>query len=123
MANPLPNEEEIYRKIEKKEITIDPEILGLIRHHIGNDLQVIFLGVGLLMDTPPWVLRTTGMVTRVLCRLHILKGGSLEVEKVCRETLIRAANIKKLLNKIRDVSPNGDIMLKLPEEKKKNLNS
>jgi len=46
MANPLPNEEEIYAKIKKENITIHPLIWELINHHIGNDLYTINLIIG-----------------------------------------------------------------------------
>ena len=46
MANPLPNEQEIYDKIKREKINIHPLIWELIRHHIGNDLYVINIILG-----------------------------------------------------------------------------
>ena len=46
MANPLPNEQEIYEKIKKENITIHPVIWELIDHHIGNGLYMINLILG-----------------------------------------------------------------------------
>lgn len=46
MANPLSNEQEIYEKIKKDNITIHPLIWELINHHIGNDLYMINLVIG-----------------------------------------------------------------------------
>lgn len=46
MANPLPNEQEIYEKIKKENITIHPAIWELIDHHIGNGLYMINLILG-----------------------------------------------------------------------------
>jgi len=54
MANPLPNEQEIFEKIKKENITIHPLIWELINHHIGNDLYMINLIVGLtILDGEP----------------------------------------------------------------------
>jgi len=46
MANPLPNEQEIYEKIKKENITIHPLVWQLIEHHINNDLYMINLIIG-----------------------------------------------------------------------------
>lgn len=46
MANPLPNEQEIYEKIKKENLTIAPIIWQLINHHINNDLYAINLILG-----------------------------------------------------------------------------
>ncbi|MBI5145163.1 MAG: hypothetical protein HZA27_03145 [Candidatus Omnitrophica bacterium] len=43
MASPLPNEKELYEKIEKEKITIPASIGDLFFHHIGNDVYAISL--------------------------------------------------------------------------------
>lgn len=46
MANPLPNEQEIYEEIKRENFTIAPIIWQLINHHINNDLHAINLILG-----------------------------------------------------------------------------
>jgi hypothetical protein len=46
MANPLPNEEALYQKIEKENLTVHPVIWDLLSHHIGNDLYVVAIIIG-----------------------------------------------------------------------------
>lgn len=46
MANPLTNEQEIYEKIRKENITLHPLIWQLIEHHINNDVYMINLIIG-----------------------------------------------------------------------------
>jgi len=46
MSNPLPNEQEIYAKIKKENITIHPLVWQLIEHHINNDIYMINLIIG-----------------------------------------------------------------------------
>lgn len=41
MANPLPDESEIYKNLKKNKVTIPHDIWDLIDHHIGNDLHII----------------------------------------------------------------------------------
>ncbi|MDD5730076.1 MAG: hypothetical protein PHN57_02995 [Candidatus Omnitrophica bacterium] len=54
MANPLPNEEEIYRQIKNEKITIDPGILDFLYHYIGDDISAInLLCQYYLMDNSP----------------------------------------------------------------------
>ena len=46
MANPLPNEAQIYEKIKQEKIKIHPLVWELISHYIGNDVHVIHLITG-----------------------------------------------------------------------------
>lgn len=46
MANPLPNEKELYEKIEKEKISIPPDFWDLLEHHLGNDIYAISLIAG-----------------------------------------------------------------------------
>ena len=46
MANPLLNEEEIYKQIQDENISIHPLVWELLSHHIGNDLHMINLILG-----------------------------------------------------------------------------
>lgn len=46
MANPLPNEKEIYEKISKEKLTVPEEVWELLSHHLGNDLYAISLIAG-----------------------------------------------------------------------------
>jgi hypothetical protein len=43
MSNPLPNEKELYAKIEKEKLKIPQCIWELLYHHLGNDLYAISL--------------------------------------------------------------------------------
>ena len=54
MANPMPNEAEIYEKIKKEKVGIHPLVWQLIDHHINNDLYMINLIIGsTTMDGQP----------------------------------------------------------------------
>lgn len=46
MANPLSNEQEIYERIKKENITVHPLVWELLDHHIRNDLHVINIIIG-----------------------------------------------------------------------------
>ncbi len=50
MANPLPNEAELYQKIKGEKIEIDPKIWTLIYEHIGNAVTVINLIVSYFLE-------------------------------------------------------------------------
>lgn len=43
MANPLPNEEELFERIKKEKISIDPKVWDLIYHKIGDNVSAINL--------------------------------------------------------------------------------
>lgn len=81
MANPLPNEQEIYEKIKKEHIIIHPLIWQLIDHHIGNDLYTINLIIG----------------------STVLDGESLSEENA-RRILSRSKEIQGFLEKLSGVA-------------------
>jgi hypothetical protein len=43
MANPLPNEKELFERIKTERITVEPGIWDLIYHHVGDDITAINL--------------------------------------------------------------------------------
>lgn len=43
MANPLPNEFELYERIKKESIKIGPNLLDFLYHYIGDDVTAINL--------------------------------------------------------------------------------
>lgn len=46
MSNPVPDEKELYEKIEKEKLSIPSPIWKLLDHHLGNDLYAISLIAG-----------------------------------------------------------------------------
>lgn len=77
MANPLANEKELYARIEKEKIGINPDIWDLLYHRIGDDVTAIDL----------------------ICRYNLDSQQPIpiqEAEKILRHT----HHIKDLVNKI-----------------------
>lgn len=81
MANPLPNEEEIYERIKRENIIVHPIVWQLIEHHINNDLYVINLIIG----------------------STVLDGQPLS-EEDARKILKRSKEIKDFLDKLAGVT-------------------
>lgn len=77
MANPMHNEQEIYEKIKKENISIHPLIWQLIDHHINNDLYMINLIIG----------------------STVMEGESLSTENA-KKILSHSDNIKGFLEKL-----------------------
>lgn len=77
MSNPLPSEYEIYEKIKNGNIVINPLILELLEHHIGNDIYMINLIIG----------------------STVLDGEPLSVENA-KKILHHCRQIKELLDKL-----------------------
>lgn len=81
MANPLPNEDELYERIKKENITIHPVIWELLTHHIGNDLGMVTMPLELMLD-PKYPIKLT--------------------PEKAKSMLEHAMSIKALINKLRD---------------------
>jgi len=77
MANPLPNEQEIYEKIKEENINIHPLVWQLLEHHITNDLYAINLIIGstvldgqtLSVDNGEKILKHTNEIKNFLTKL------------------------------------------------------
>jgi len=50
MANILPQEEELFRRIEREHIQVDPQLWNIIYQHIGDPIIVINLTVRYYLD-------------------------------------------------------------------------
>lgn len=83
MANPLPEEKELYEKIKKEKLSIPKTIWELINHHIGNDLNVVFIIAG------NYIFRDI--------REPIPPEAAERIVKHCQ-------NIKEFLNKLKDAT-------------------
>jgi hypothetical protein len=81
MANPLPNEAEVYERIKQESITVHPLIWELLNHHINNDLYAINLIIG----------------------STVLDGENM-TEDNARRVLKHTKEIKDFLNKLSDAT-------------------
>jgi hypothetical protein len=108
MANPLPNESELYQKIKDENITIAPQAWRLIYQHIGNAVSVInlmsnyyiLLGESMPVDVAKSILKFTQKIKQTIdCVLYPHQGAlegdlfkkyreeSIELHPVIREML------------------------------------
>jgi hypothetical protein len=81
MANPLPNEKELYEQIKKEEISIEPGIWDLLYQRIGDDITAINL----------------------LCQYYLTNQEPIpaaEAEKI----IVYTKDIKDIVNKLTVVS-------------------
>ena len=62
MANPLRDQDRIYKRIEEECLRIDPEVWALINHHLRNDLSYICTWIGFMRMTPKWILREASVL-------------------------------------------------------------
>jgi len=86
MANPLPNEDQIYEKIKKDNAIIHPLIWQLIDHHINNDLYAINLILG----------------------STVLDGESLSEENA-KKIIRHSKDIKEFLEKLKEATKQKDV--------------
>jgi len=100
MANPIPNEQELYEEIQQDGVYLDPRIWKILSHHIGNDIQVIHLSVRCIANLPPWLKRMHTLVThfrRPFKKVLI----SHDINAVCGKALTHVENINELMKKLK----------------------
>lgn len=83
MANPLPNENELYERIKKENITIHPVVWELLTHHIGNDLALVTMPLEMMLD-PKYPIEIT--------------------KDKAKSMLEHAMSIKDLIHKLKDAT-------------------
>jgi len=106
MANPMPNEQALYEEIQQDGVYLDPRIWKILSHHIGNDIQVIYLSVRCLADLPPWV-RYLHMIIMKFHRPFKKTLISRDINAVCGEALTHVENINELMKKLKATVPVG----------------
>ncbi len=104
MANPLPNEEEVYRRIEEENINIPSFVWELLDHHIRNDLNVISLGWGNFLINPPWLLRLLNSFFRFIYRLSGQRGEADNLIELAQTTVNRVMSVDRFLKKVREAT-------------------
>ncbi len=100
MANPLPNEEEIYQKIEQENLSVHPLIWNLINHHIRNDLQAISMAAASFYSMPEWILKFASWAIRFLYRMSRTPGDPDDLFSLGRDVEKRIKNIDNFLRKL-----------------------
>jgi len=86
MANPLPNEAELYQKIKEDNIVISPQVWSLIYQHIGNAVSVInlmsnyyiLIGEPMPKDVAKGILKFTQKIKQVLDSILYPHQGLLD---------------------------------------------
>ena len=108
MANPIPNEQKLYEEIKQSGVSLDPRIWQILSHHIGNDIQVIYLSVRCLADLPPWV-RCMHMIIMKFHRPFKKTLIARDINAVCGQALTHVENINELMKKLKaTVQPTGE---------------
>jgi len=100
MANPMPDEQELYEEIKQAGVSMDPRIWRILSHHIGNDMQVIYLSVKCLADLPPWI-RYMHMIAMRFCRPFKKRSISHDINAVCSSALEHVENVNGLMKKMK----------------------
>jgi len=101
MANPLPNEQEIYDNIKKRQITIDPDLRELINHHIRNDLNHINMFAGEYAFVPAWILNAASGLIWFLYKITFRPGSPpAGIISLYKGVMARSKAIVTFLNKL-----------------------
>jgi hypothetical protein len=107
MANPLRDEDKIYEKIKKENITVHPLIWELISHHIRNDLFMLSLPIDSLRSQPLWTLKIGSFVIKFLYRITFQKGQPEDLINICDKSLGKIDDIDKFLKKLKEATYRG----------------
>ena len=107
MANPLPNEEDIYQKIETQNLKIDSSIWELIDHHIRNDLQVIAVAISNILLLPNWFIRLINSLIKLFYKLAFQKGTPPDIKRSSDKALERIKKIDSFLRKLKKETLTG----------------
>ncbi|MFH1875318.1 MAG: hypothetical protein ABH865_00315 [Candidatus Omnitrophota bacterium] len=103
MANPLPNEAELYARMEKEHINVHPLVWEFINHHVRNDLNWITMCIGLHRSTPRWILRLASSLISLLYKISRQPGEPPpDLLSAFNGTIERVKNIDRFLKNLRE---------------------
>lgn len=71
--------EELFKKIEDNNITVDPVVWDLMGHVLGNRIYSITLILSDLLDTPKWILNAG---SRLMIFLYKISGNQGEMNSL-----------------------------------------
>ena len=100
MANPMPKQQKLYEEIKQSGVSLDPRIWQILSHHIGNDIQVIYLSVRCLADLPPWMKKMHMVIMRFRRPFKKILIAH-DINAVCGEALTRVENINGLMQRLK----------------------
>jgi len=100
MANPFPNEDQMWEHIKRGKVTIDPTIRELLNHHIRNDLNYISCGLGQYEFVPANILEAADQLIKKMCQEQAVPFVPPELPVLYKGTITRCHNITEFLNKI-----------------------
>lgn len=99
-----PYTQELFNKIEKEQITINPVVWQLLNHVLGNRLHAINAILGDFLDNPSWILKAG---SSLMIFLYKLSGGRAKMYTI-KETLGRALDnayqIRAFLDRLREIT-------------------
>lgn len=108
MANPLPNETQIYEQIKRENLTIDPVVWELVNHHIRNDMNVISIATGNLGFEPSWILRIASFVIKFLHIISRQPGKPpIDIKRTCGFILENTRNVDNFLKTLHRATEGG----------------
>ena len=101
----MPDEQKLYEEIKEAGVSLDPRLWQILSHHIGNDIQVIYLSVRCLADLPPWV-KGLHMVVMKFHRPFKKTVIARDLDTVTAAALEHVENINALMRKIKTTVKN-----------------
>ena len=102
MANPMYDEQELWERIEKENITMHPVLWELIDHHLRNNLNFISIPVGVLSMVPAWILKAASFVIRFLYKASGQRGSPPQsLVKTCNVCVKGFKESDKFLKKLK----------------------
>lgn len=96
--------EELFEKIKKENITVDPLVWSLLTHVLGNRVYALNLNLGDFLDTPKWILNAGSYLMIFLYKISGNRGRMYTIQEHLQKALSNAHMIRDFLKRLREAT-------------------
>lgn len=93
--------EELFKKIEDNNVTVDPVVWELMGHVLGNRIYIISLIVSDLLDTPKWILNAGSRLMNFLYKISGNQGKMRALSEIAERAANNADQATEFMTRLR----------------------
>ena len=93
--------EELFKKIEDNNITVDPVVWELMGHVLGNRIYIISLIITDLLDTPKWILNAGSRLMIFLYKMSGNQGKMRTLSELAERAAKNADQATEFMSRLR----------------------
>lgn len=96
--------EELFKKIEDNNITVDPVVWEVMGHVLGNRIYIISLIIADLLDTPKWILNAGSWLMNLLYKISGNQGKMRTLSELAERAAKNVDQATEFMSRLRQTA-------------------